>query len=224
MFFDVKFSILKRKDSDYLNLLENSVFQSSVSDFHFVILGWLNMFCKYEWVVSHDLFFLLILGWDRREGGGVSKLAKSNAIQIYIRRALGIVHAKAYDLLMLCVWFGTREIFFFHVKNRLLGKYILSHSLSRQKSLIKEQSLTHRSTLFTGLSTVKEKNVGEMKLLTEKFVQHMVKTLTEMKARHMRELLTFAKLTPQRKTTKLNRKMTSSATLSTKDVDDISTP
>ena len=39
MFFDVEFSILKRKDSDYLNLLENSVFQSSVSDFHFVILG-----------------------------------------------------------------------------------------------------------------------------------------------------------------------------------------
>ena len=71
---------------------------------------------------------------------------------------------------------------------------------------------------------MKEKNVGEMKLLTEKFVQHMVKTLTEMKARHMRELLTFAKLTPQRKTTKLNRKMTSSATLSTKDVDDMSTP
>ena len=52
----------------------------------------------------------------------------------------------------------------------------------------------------------------------------MVKTLTEMKARHMRELLTFAKLTPQRKTTKLNRKMTNSPTLSTKDVDDISTP
>ena len=71
---------------------------------------------------------------------------------------------------------------------------------------------------------MKEKNVGEMKLLTKKFVQHMVKTLTEMKARHMRELLTFAKLTPQRKTTKLNRKMTSSATLSTKDVDDVSTP
>ena len=66
---------------------------------------------------------------------------------------------------------------------------------------------------------MKEKNVDEMKLLTEKFVQHMVKTLTEMKARHMRELLTFAKLTPQRKTTKLNRKMTSSATLSTKNKD-----
>ena len=70
---------------------------------------------------------------------------------------------------------------------------------------------------------MKEKNIDEMKLLTEKFVQHMVKTLTEMKARHMREFLPFAKLTPQRKTTKLSCKITGSATLNTKDVDDIST-
>ena len=41
------------------------------------------MFCKYEWVVSHDLFFLLILGWDRREGGGgVSKLANWREYEI----------------------------------------------------------------------------------------------------------------------------------------------
>ena len=38
-FFDVEFSILKRKVCDYLNPLENSVFQSPVSDFHFVKLN-----------------------------------------------------------------------------------------------------------------------------------------------------------------------------------------